>query len=363
MNPFWSYADTYTLKGALFGSGQVTRYHMRAWKSIKNVEIVAVANRTVEKAHQLADEFGIDKKRIYASHEALLSNEEIDFVDIATAPHVHYQQVIDAAVRRVHILCQKPFSTDITTAEEMINRAERAGILLSVNENWRWRSWYRALKRLLDQEVIDHPRYLYIRRHNNATLNTNDNNAPALLVKQPYTADLEKLLLFEWGIHIIDVTRFLFGEAECVYTSTLKVSTQFKGEDRAVIIFDYADRHAVLDLSWSSVSHEEDVSLLEQVIIEGDGGCIKILPDEDQNIHISTREGCQGIPAYTYSESEEYQMSYTRAQNNFIECLRTGCYPETHAQDNLKTLTALFAAYQSSEMKTSCRLKGDDCSK
>lgn len=360
MNPRWYYPDTYTLKGALFGSGQVTRYHMRAWQSIKNVEIVAVANRTIEKAQQLADEFGIDKQKVYASHETLLNKEEIDFVDIATAPQVHFQQVMDAAVKKVHILCQKPFSTDITTAEEMIDQAERAGILLGVNENWRWRSWYRELKRLLEQEIVGHPRYLYIRRHNNATLNTNDNNAPTLLIKQPYTADLEKLLLFEWGIHIIDVTRFLFGEPECVYTSTLKVSTQFKGEDRAVIIFDYADRYAVLDLSWSSVSHEEQVSLLEQVIIEGDGGCIKILPDEDHNIHISTRELSQSIPAYTFSDSEEYQMSYTRAQNNFIECLRTGCYPETHARDNLKTLTALFAAYQSSDSKTSCRLKGDD---
>ena len=44
-----------------------------------------------------------------------------------------------------------------------------------------------------------------------------------------------------------------------------------------------------------------------------------------------------------------YQASYDAAQGHFAECLRAGRLPETHAGDNLKTLRAMFAAYQAAE--------------
>jgi D-apiose dehydrogenase len=345
----WHYGKDRILRGALFGSGQVTPYHMRAWQAVENVEIVAVANRTVEKAHQLAKTFGIGPKHVYASHQDLLENEDVDFVDIATAPSVHDAQVTDAIDHGKHILCQKPFSTDMASAVRMTQKAEAAGVLLSINENWRWRSWYRDIKALLERNAIGQPRYLYIHRHDNATLPALDGSPPALAIKQPYTQKMAHLILYEWGIHMLDVTRFLFGNPDSLYANALKVSRLFKGEDRIVLVLSYADRHALVDLSWSTVSNDEKVSPFEKIEIEGDEGIIRLDPSMDTNLHISTREASQSMPSARFSDAEEYQLSYTRTHKNFIENLRAGGLPESHARENIQTLGLVFAAYQSAE--------------
>ena len=343
----WKYSDKQILRGGLFGSGQVTRYHMDAWKVIDNVEIVAIANRTVEKAQELAEVYGVDPSKVYSSHKALLKNEDLDFVDIATVPQVHYEQVMDSIDSGRHAFCQKPFSMDLDSAYQMMTMAEKRGVLLSVNENWRWRSWYRKLKELLIENRIGKPRYLYIRRHNNGTLPTLNEQPPALAEKQPYTQDLEQLILFEWGIHIIDVARFLFGDPSTVYASMLNVSPYFKGEDRIVLTLNTGDTHAVLDLSWASLGKEEKVSQLEYIDLEGEEGSIRINPEIDNGIHVFSRNGAYTMPAFSLSESDEYQLSYTRTHQDFIRALRTGKYPETCARDNIKTLAVVFAAYQS----------------
>ena len=81
--------------------------------------------------------------------------------------------------------------------------------------------------------------------------------------------------------------------------------------------------------------------------LEGDAGTIHLLPDEDDLLQITTKSGTQRRPAFDVTPEEAYQASYTAAQRHFVECLREGRSPETEANDNLKTLAATFAAYES----------------
>ena len=107
-------------RGALLGCGHISPFHLRAWDRIEGVEIVALANRTVSKAEARAREFGIPLEHVYSDYRELLKNEELDFVDIATAPHIHRQQVEAAAARGFHVLCQKPFAPTLDDARAMM---------------------------------------------------------------------------------------------------------------------------------------------------------------------------------------------------------------------------------------------------
>lgn len=138
------------LQGAPIGCGHVSLYHLRAWARIPEAEIVALANRTVAKAEDRAREFGIHPAYVYSDYRVLLDQEDLDFVDIATAPHVHREQVEAAASHGLHVLCQKPFAPTLEDARAMIAVCDRAGVLFSINENWRWRRWYRDVKQLVD---------------------------------------------------------------------------------------------------------------------------------------------------------------------------------------------------------------------
>ncbi len=130
---------------------------MRAWQAIPGVEIVALADRTKSKAVALGAEFGIDESRIYCDYRDLFEQEDVEFVDIASAPHVHRGQVLAAAVARVHIICQKPFALTVADAIEMMHACERAGVRCVITESWRWGSWYREVKELIVQGVVGTP--------------------------------------------------------------------------------------------------------------------------------------------------------------------------------------------------------------
>ena len=268
-------------------------------------------------------------------------------MDIATAPDVHGQQVEAAAAHGLHVLCQKPFAPTLDDARAMIAACKRAGVLLSINENWRWRSWYREVKRLLDQGLVGSPRYMRIARHSNSTLLRPDGSLPPVFINQPYTKDMDRLILYEWGIHLIDVLRFLFGDVTSVYARMDKVSPLCNGEDRAHLTLGVGGVTGLIDISWATIDHQGRFSQLEQVTLEGDAGTIHLLPDEDDLLQITTKSGTQRRPAFDVTPEEAYQASYTAAQRHFVECLREGRSPETEANDNLKTLAATFAAYES----------------
>ena len=350
------------LRGALLGCGQVSLHHLRAWAQIDEVEIVALYNRTVSKAKARAREFGIPLEHVYSDYHELLDTEEVDFVDIATAPHIHREQVEAAAAHARHVLCQKPLAPTLEDACAMIAACNAAGVLFSVNENWRWSSWYRDLKNLLNDGVIGRPRYVSIVKHRSLTLPGPDGSPPPLAF-EPHTMELNRLIVYDWGIHLIDVLRFLFEDVISVYARMDKVSPHFKGEDRALLALDLGGIMGVIDISWATVLAQPDSINLdtrpENVMIEGDKGTIELL--EHGNVLRVTAGGeTSQYPVYKGTPEEAYQASYTAAQRHFVECLRSGQVPETVASDNLKTLAATFAAYESAARNQVVCLRYDE---
>jgi predicted dehydrogenase len=339
------------LRGALLGAGQVTQYHLQAWSQIEEAEIVAIYNRTLERGQERARQFGIPQERVYGDYERLLDNHQLDFVDVASAPVAHRVQVQAAARRGLHVLCQKPLATSMQEARTMAETCRQAGVLLSVNENWRWRSWYRHVKEILDRDEIGRPHYFRFYKHTDIVLRGPQGAPPHLLTKQPYTSEMDKLIVFEGGTHLIDVLRFLGGEIRSVHARMDRLNADFKGEDRALMSFGLKGAMGVIDISWSTVSgpsrRSGPDSQLERVAIEGEYGTLELLPERGDTLRVSTKEACWERPAVELPPMEAYQASYTAAQRHFVKCLLAGVEPETSAADNLKTLAVTFAAYRS----------------
>ena len=354
------------LRGALIGTGSIAPYHLTAWQRIPGVEIVALCNRTVEKAQALAGRYGIDPSHVYAELEDLLDHEAgLNFVDIATAPDLHRPQTEAAAARGLHVLCQKPLAPSLADAQAMLDACRQANVLLSVNENWRWRGWYREVQRQLQAGTLGRLRYVRLAAHHNVTLERVDGSAPPLLAHQAYTAAMPHLILYEWGVHLIDTLRMLLGEPQWVHAHMAHASPLATGEDRAIVLLGFGEVLACLDLSWASHVPDELPSLLEDGLFEGDGGSLALVPNRGdgdclrlvtplprERVPINRGRAWSPVvtqtwPAHDGDIAAAYQASYTAAQGHFIERLRAGKLPETHAADNLNTLRAMFAAYQS----------------
>ncbi len=237
------------LRGALVGAGSIAPYHLTAWSHTSGVEIVAICNRTVEKAQALAGRFGVEPDRVYSDLDTMLDAEPgLNFVDIATAPDLHFSHVEIAAAHSVNVLCQKPFALSLNDALAMIDACSRAGVLLSINENWRWRSWYRGIRDLLAQEGIGAVRYVRVAAHRNGTLGLSDGSVPAMLTRQPFMKHMPRLIVLEWAIHLIDTLRMLLGEPNWVHAAMTHVSEHVAGEDRALMTFGFGDIVASIDV-------------------------------------------------------------------------------------------------------------------
>jgi predicted dehydrogenase len=354
------------LRGALIGTGSIAPYHLTAWQRVPGVEIAALCNRTVEKAHALAERFQIEPAHVYANVDEMLAREPgLDFVDIATAPHLHRPQTEAAAARGLNVLCQKPLAPSLDDAQAMLAACQKAGVLLSVNENWRWRGWYREVHRHLQAGTLGRLRYVRLTAHHNGTLPRPDGRLPPLLEKQAYTREMPRLILFEWGLHLIDTLRLLLGEPTWVHAHMAHVSPLVAGEDRALIVLGFGEVAACLDLSWASHVPDGLPSLMEDGLFEGDAGSLALVPNRGdgdclrlvtplppERVPVNRERAWSPVltqvwPAHDGDIAAAYQASYDAAQRHFIESLRAGRLPETHAGDNLRTLQAMFGAYQS----------------
>jgi predicted dehydrogenase len=357
---------TELLRGALIGTGSIAPYHLTAWQRAPGVQIVALCNRTIDKARALGEQFRIHTDHIYQDLDDLLAHEHsLNFVDIATAPDLHRPQTERAARHGLHVLCQKPLAPSLEEAQAMLAACQAAGVLLSVNENWRWRGWYRQVQQHLRLGALGRLRYVRIGSHHNMTLERVDGSLPGLFARQSYTRDMPHLLVFEWGIHLIDTLRMLLGDPQWIQAHMAHVSPLCAGEDRALMMLGFGEVVACLDLSWASHVPEGPPSLLEEALFEGDGGSLALIPNRGDGdclrlVRPLPREQvpvdrgrawsplvAQVWPAHDGDIAGAYQASYDAAQRHFIEALRAGRLPETHAGDNLQTLRATFAAYQS----------------
>lgn len=340
------------LSGALIGAGRVTPHHLQAWQPIPEAAIVAIADPNLEKARARAQEFGIDPSRVFASLSELLQAEtRLDFVDIATPASVHCELTVQAAAHGVHVLCQKPFAPSLAEAQTMIEACQRAGVVLDINENWRWRPWYRMIKRMISRGQIGCPIYARFFSHSASWLP--DRRMPLDRDHRFYGA--RRVILFDWGIHHVDVMRFLFGEADTVYARLARLNPQLVGEDRAVVMLVFGELTALLDISYSSFAPWAALNRaehnVEDVRIEGDAGTITLVQDTDRGdlIRLTTAQGEWEQPAHDGTPFDAYLQTYVAAQRHFIECLLSGAAPETSGQDNFDTLAITLAAYHSAE--------------
>ena len=117
------------------------------------VEIVAVANRSLESSQRAADEFDIP--RAYADWEQLLAADGIDAVLIGTWPYMHRTITLAALDSGRHVLCQARMANNAAEAREMLAASQRhSNLVCQLVPSSSGYSIDRALLSLLASDVL-----------------------------------------------------------------------------------------------------------------------------------------------------------------------------------------------------------------
>jgi len=328
------------LKAALIGCGFFSRNHLHAWRQLAGVEIVALCDMNEDRLAEMSAEFGI--ARTYRDARELFRSEKLDFVDIATTVSSHRALVEMAAAARVPCICQKPFASTLADAESMVETCSRAGVPLMVHENFRWQTPVQAVRRAIDDGLIGAPFWA----------RCSFRSGFDVYRAQPYLAEGKRFIIEDLGIHILDIARFLLGDATTVSASTQRVNPRVVGEDVATILLRHtSDAVSVVDCSYASQRPQE---LFPQTLIEIDGadGSIKLDAGYRLTVH-HRRDGTRVMncepPLHPWAERPWFniQDSVVNIHAHWLACLRDGHEPQTSGRDNLRTLALVEAAYAS----------------
>jgi predicted dehydrogenase len=339
------------LRFAILGTGFWARGQLAAWREVKGAECVALYNRTRAKAEALGREAGI--AAIYDDAAELLRHEGLDFVDIITDPAAHAPLTRLAARNGVAVICQKPMAPSLREAAAMVRDCKRRRVPLFVHENFRWQTPIRALAAELRRGTIGRPfrgRLDFI-------------SGFPVFENQPFLAQLEQFILTDVGTHLLDVARFLFGEAKSLRCQTRRIHKKIRGEDVATVLLEMRNGMTVtVNLAYAGNSVEREAFPETLAFIEGEAGSAELAPGCE--LRITTRTGTIARrvppPNFTWADPRYavVQASMVPCHENLLRALRGRGLAETTGEDNLRTLRLVFASYDSAASGRTIALRG-----
>jgi predicted dehydrogenase len=154
------------------------------------------------------------------------------------------------------------------------------------------------------------------------------------------------------GSHIVDVARFLLGDARALYCRTHRVRPDLQGEDAATVLMEMGGGTTVTcDLSYSSpVEHDRFPETF--LLVECEKGSVALGPTYRLSVTTPggvTRSRRVPPPHYAWADPryDLVHASIVPCCGDFLRSLRTGRPAETRAEDNLKTMRLVSAAYES----------------
>lgn len=111
------------IRTAIFGTGFMGRVHLEAVQRVESVEAAAIFGRNQEATSRLATAFSVPKAT--SDYREILDDASVDAVDISTPNAQHFSMAKQALDAGKHVLCEKPLTTTVAEAEELVALAAK----------------------------------------------------------------------------------------------------------------------------------------------------------------------------------------------------------------------------------------------
>jgi predicted dehydrogenase len=119
---------------------------------VPGASVTAVASRSVERAQDFADRFGI--ARAYGSYAEIVADDQVDVLYIATPHPQHHEVALAAIAAGKALLVEKAFTATVAGAEEIVAAARERGVFVMEAMWTRFQPAIVAARRLVDDGVI-----------------------------------------------------------------------------------------------------------------------------------------------------------------------------------------------------------------
>jgi 2-desacetyl-2-hydroxyethyl bacteriochlorophyllide A dehydrogenase len=134
------------LRIGLVGCGDIATHNAIGISLAPNATLSACYDPVAELAAELALEHGA---AVTATVEEMLARADVDAIFLAVPHHLHAPLAITAAEAGKHVIVEKPLANTLAGAKQMVEAADRAGVVLSVAFPHRYEPHAVAARRLV----------------------------------------------------------------------------------------------------------------------------------------------------------------------------------------------------------------------
>ncbi len=137
------------IKAGVIGTGFIGPAHIEALRRLGNVEVAALAECSPELAESKARLLGIEE--YYGDYKKLLKNKDIQSVHICSPNYLHFQMAKEALEAGKHTICEKPLAINVAEAQELVDLADKKGLVNAVNFNIRYYPLSRQMRTMVEK--------------------------------------------------------------------------------------------------------------------------------------------------------------------------------------------------------------------
>jgi predicted dehydrogenase len=184
------------------GLGKFGQGWARILREETGAELVGVVDPAAEAREWAVAELGLGREHVFSSLDEALAGAACEAVAVITPPETHFAAVMATLRAGCHVLVEKPLATRIEDAREMVAAAERAGRLLMVSQNYRFRSPAVAAREAVASGVLGELVAVKARfARDTRTLWASDN----------FRYEMRHPVVLDMSIHHADLVRMLTG--------------------------------------------------------------------------------------------------------------------------------------------------------
>ncbi len=219
------------LKAAVIGVGSMGRNHVRVYREMDNVELVAVADQHAPTAAKVGATFSAPH---YTDYLQMLDERQPDLVTLAVPTVLHYEIGMQLIERGIHLLIEKPIARTLEEGEKLVEQARAKGVVLAVGHIERFNPAVMELRRRLREGMAGRIYKLHAQR------------------LSPYPARIRDAgVVIDLASHDIDLMRYLMDEGIVrLYGETLRSINSDREDLFNGIIRFQSGAVGVLDVNW-----------------------------------------------------------------------------------------------------------------
>ncbi|RZU19498.1 putative dehydrogenase [Kribbella rubisoli] len=308
------------------GAGGMGRAWLRTIAANPDVQLVGLVDLDLETARAAADQHGFTDLPIATSIDELSKDAEA-VIDV-TVPVAHPKVSVDALLRGLPVMCEKPLAETVRECLQMVAASEVSGKLLMVSQS---RRYFRAVAAFQRQLAELGPI---------GTLSCEFYKAPHF---SGFRERMAEPLLVDMAIHQFDLSRKLIGsEPVSVYCDSYNPPwSWFDGNAAASAIFTYADgTRFSFDGSWCAPGLETSWNGFWRASTAGGTATW-----DGDNAPVAELTSGEPLPATMSDEPQEIAGSLVE----FVNAVRTSTTPQSEVHSNVVSLAMVEAAVRSAD--------------